>query len=313
MPENEFSWRPRRVIVGYDRSRGADDAVALCAAVAAPDAHVALVDVLPYPGAPSETFRLLTSSEFPIPDDFFGPAIARLPGRQVEVLTYIGASPARIFESLATDDHFDLIVVGSPHRGTIGRILAGSVSESLLHGSPVPVLTAPHGYAASPPALATGQGTIAVGYDGGAESQAALAYAQAIATQTGATLDVLTVQRPIDPVGGAIAYTMSLPQNVDDIQRQALHEVDPTVDLRRRLLNGPAAEAIADACADGVDLLVVGSRGYGTAERVLLGSTSRALIREASCPVLVVPRPRAADKAGVETATAATDAHRRAR
>jgi nucleotide-binding universal stress UspA family protein len=84
---------------------------------------------------------------------------------------------------------------------------------------------------------------------------------------------------------------MALPEDVDDIQRQALKEVDPAVDLRRRVLNGETAEAIAEACRRGVDLLVVGSRGYGTVERVLLGSTSRALIRLAPCPVLVVPRP----------------------
>lgn len=288
MSESDSRRRPRRVLVGYDRSEGSEDAVALCAAVSAADAHVALVDVLPYPGMPSETFRLLTSKEFPIPEDFFAPATARLPGREVEALTYIGDSPARIFEGLARNDGFDLIVVGSPHRGKVGRILAGSVSESLLHGSPIPVLTAPHGYADQ----AHGNlATIAVAYDGSKESRQALAYAQAIAMDTGATLDVLTVERPTDPVGGAIAYTMSLPEDVDQIQRRALAEVDPAIDLRRRTLNGETAEALADACRHGVDLLVVGSRGYGTIERVLLGSTSRALINKASCPVLVVAAP----------------------
>ncbi len=168
MPEGNFNWRPRRVLVGYDRTDGAEDAVALCAVVGAADAQVELVDVLPYPGAPSETFRLMTSKEFPIPEDFFGAAASRLPGREVGTLTYVGDSPARVLESIAVEDGFDLIVVGSPHRGTVGRILAGSVSESLLHGSPVPVLTAPHGFAGSPSAAAAGPLTIAVGYDGGA-------------------------------------------------------------------------------------------------------------------------------------------------
>ena len=303
MSEGNFNWRPRRVLVGYDGTDGAEDAVALCAVICAADAHVELVDVLPYPGAPSETFRLLTSKEFPIPEDFFGAAASRLPGREVGTLTYLGSSPARVLESTAVAGGFDLIVVGSPHRGTVGRILAGSVSESLLHGSPVPVLTAPHGYAKAPSAASSGPRTIAVGYDGGAESRQALAYGQAIAAQTGATLEVLTVERPVDPVGGAIAYTMSLPQDVDEIQRQALKEVEPTIDLRRKVLNGQTGDAIAEACRQGVDLLIVGSRGYGTIERVLLGSTSRALIREAPCPVLVVPRPAVAEVGG-ETAGA---------
>jgi nucleotide-binding universal stress UspA family protein len=288
MRVNDFTWRPRRILIGYDRSAGAEDAVALCASVAAIDAHVALVDVLPNPGMPSETFRLLTSSEFPIPDDFFGAAADRLPGSEVDPLTFIGGSPARVFGNLAIEDRYDLIMVGSPHRGTIGRILSGSVSQNLLHSSPVPVLTAPHGYAE---AVHGGLRTVAVAYDGGKESRAALAYGQTIAAAADACLEVLTVERPTDPIGGAIAYTMNLPEDATDIQRQALHEVDPAIDLRRRVLNGRTADAIADACEHGIDLLVVGSRGNGTIERVLLGSTSAALIRAAHCPVLVVTRP----------------------
>jgi nucleotide-binding universal stress UspA family protein len=38
------------------------------------------------------------------------------------------------------------------------------------------------------------------------------------------------------------------------------------------------------------DLFVVGSRGYGPHRRVLLGSVSGRLVRNAACPVLVVPR-----------------------
>ncbi len=40
-----------------------------------------------------------------------------------------------------------------------------------------------------------------------------------------------------------------------------------------------------------VDLMVCGSRGWGTVRRVLLGSTSDRLVRHAACPVAVAPRP----------------------
>jgi nucleotide-binding universal stress UspA family protein len=39
-----------------------------------------------------------------------------------------------------------------------------------------------------------------------------------------------------------------------------------------------------------VDLLFVGSRGYGPVGRTLLDNVS-AVVREAGCPVVVVPRP----------------------
>jgi nucleotide-binding universal stress UspA family protein len=52
----------------------------------------------------------------------------------------------------------------------------------------------------------------------------------------------------------------------------------------------PVRKLIEDA-GTGVDLLVLGSRGFGPVMRLLVGSVSSRVIREAPCPVLVVPRP----------------------
>ena len=38
-----------------------------------------------------------------------------------------------------------------------------------------------------------------------------------------------------------------------------------------------------------IDLLFVGSRGYGPLRRALLGNVSGAVVREAGCPVVVTP------------------------
>jgi nucleotide-binding universal stress UspA family protein len=43
--------------------------------------------------------------------------------------------------------------------------------------------------------------------------------------------------------------------------------------------------------AERVDLLVIGSRRWGTVARLLLGSTGEALAHHSACPLLVVPRP----------------------
>jgi nucleotide-binding universal stress UspA family protein len=53
-----------------------------------------------------------------------------------------------------------------------------------------------------------------------------------------------------------------------------------------------------------VDILVVGSRGYGPLKAVLLGGVSGRVIRSAACPVVVVPR-RAASAVGSVFAAAA--------
>ncbi len=56
------------------------------------------------------------------------------------------------------------------------------------------------------------------------------------------------------------------------------------------LLYGEVVDELSVVGDRGVDLLVCGSRGYGPVRRVLLGTVSAALVRQASVPVLVVPR-----------------------
>jgi nucleotide-binding universal stress UspA family protein len=56
------------------------------------------------------------------------------------------------------------------------------------------------------------------------------------------------------------------------------------------LLFGEVVDELSMAAEHDVDLLVCGSRGYGPVRRVLLGTVSAALVRQASVPVLVVPR-----------------------
>lgn len=288
MPAEQTTWGPRRILVGYDGSDGARDAVELCRVLALPAGERALlVNVVPYPGPPSIVYRLLEMHERPVPDGLFEPAVEVLSGLELETRNYIGASPARVLNDIAEEGGFDLIVVGSPSRGREGGAL-GSVGQSLLHGAPIPIAVAPRGYAARD----HGQlARVAVGYNATQESQAALHHAELLARQTGATIEALNVERPIEPVGGAIAYTMDLPEDPSAILRQAREEVDPSLEIHARALRGSTAPALSKACQADIDLLCVGSRGYGIVARVLLGSVSRRLIHEEPCPLLIVPRP----------------------
>jgi nucleotide-binding universal stress UspA family protein len=56
------------------------------------------------------------------------------------------------------------------------------------------------------------------------------------------------------------------------------------------LLFGEVVDELSMVADRGVDLLVCGSRGYGPVRRVLLGTVSSALVRQAPVPTLVVPR-----------------------
>ena len=70
----------------------------------------------------------------------------------------------------------------------------------------------------------------------------------------------------------------------------AVELVPAGVECSSEIQTGGPLAVLLHAARD-LDLLVLGSRGYGPVRRVLLGSVSRQLVRAAACPVLVVPRP----------------------
>ena len=101
-------------------------------------------------------------------------------------------SPGRALHRVAIAHGADLIVVGSAHRGRVGRVLAGDVTAGTLHGAPCPVLVAPRGHGEHGGELRT----IGVGFDGSPESRTALELAHQIAEAVGARLRVIVVVVP---------------------------------------------------------------------------------------------------------------------
>ncbi len=81
----------------------------------------------------------------------------------------------------------------------------------------------------------------------------------------------------------------SLKQQREQLLADALAAVPQELEPQTRLVEGSPGEALVSAAAE-LDLLVVGSRGYGPLRAVLVGSTSRYVLDHAPCPVIVVPR-----------------------
>jgi nucleotide-binding universal stress UspA family protein len=138
---------------------------------------------------------------------------------------------------------------------------------------------------------------ILVAIDGSAGSTRAALYARDLARQTGSDLTILVAIQPASAVSippfDAIALTNSHPDPQHLAAAQALvNEIEADMSFARvqsRVGIGPAAEAIcAEAAACGADLIIVGARGLSTAERLLLGSVSQRVLRDADRPVLVV-------------------------
>ena len=66
-----------------------------------------------------------------------------------------------------------------------------------------------------------------------------------------------------------------------------LQERFPDVEVRKVITRDRPVHALAEA-AQGAQLLITGSHGRGGFKGMLLGSTSRALLQSAPCPMMVV-------------------------
>lgn len=211
-------------------------------------------------------------------------------------------SPTHGIQRLADEESADLIVVGSTHRGAFGRVLPGSVGEILLAGAPCPVAVAPRGYARGDhPRI----GLIGVGYDGFEESKLALAEAVRIAREAGARLRVISVGPTVTTLRPGPAAPMR------DLYREGLDEglaeVPDEVEAQGVFLEGDPADELSDQGGE-LDLLVLGSRGYGPLRHVLLGTVAGKVMRAAPCPVYVVPRGARERVRETETEAAAATA-----
>jgi nucleotide-binding universal stress UspA family protein len=280
--------RAMKLLVGYDGSDGGRDALELARVLGSIEGESTLVvAIMPYGPLPVG-FTELERDAAQDAEPLLGEAREYLDGLQVETRAFGGGSPAGVITDLAEREEIDLIVLGSPHRGAVGRALIGSVAEGVLHGAPCAAVVAPRGYAEN------GHGpfaTIAVAYDGTPEAKAALARARQLAEASRAALRILTVLAPPVALPGAVGYTPVNPPEPDEVIEEGVAAAGSAVPVDSQRLDGPPARALAEACEAGVDLLVAGSRGYGPMTRLLLGSVSTRLVELAPCPVLVVPRP----------------------
>lgn len=278
-----------RILVGYDGSDGGRDALELARVLAeATDASVLVAAVLPYGPLPIP-YELLEEEKAERARPLFDEARERLGELEIETRAFGGGTPAGVINDLAEREQVETIVIGSPHRSTVGRVLLGSVADGLLHGAPCETVTAPRGYAGEQHGPFR---TIAVAYDDTEEAKAALARAEVLALACRATIVVFTVSAPPAVVPGATGYTPAIAPEAGPIVTRAVKSVDDRIAATGRALAGTPGATIAEACEEaGADLLVAGSRGYGPVMRVLIGSVSTQLMHRAPCPVLVVPRP----------------------
>jgi nucleotide-binding universal stress UspA family protein len=203
---------------------------------------------------------------------------------KAQLISIVSISPGRGLHERAEEQHADLIVVGSCSHGAFGRAMLGDDTRAALNGAPCAVAVAPLGYADGRTPITK----VGVAYNFSPESKAALAMARILAAPTHAeihALDVVSIP--------TVAYTGIIPpalgDSVEVMLQEATNRMSKLPDVEGRAVYGLAGEELA-AFGDQVDILVVGSRGYGPVKRLVLGSTSDYLERHARCSLLVLPR-----------------------
>lgn len=310
----------RTIVVGYDGSDHGDDALAL-GRLLARIAEAELVVACAYPADPlgesaaglevARELREDAEQRLGRARTWLDGAVARsgaanaadaaLADGGTKLQAIAGASPSHVLHVLAEELRAEAIVVGASHHGKGLRLLSGSTPEAVLDHAPCPVAVAPDGYRDSGGGGGDGGNAalqVAVAFDGSPESRHALAVAAAWARRAGARLRLVTAVNsaavgiyPPPPLDVA-AY-----QELGDLARaeaqgriqEAIASLGGGVVAEGAVIEGdPVASLVEDSRRE--DLLFTGSGTKGAFRRVLLGSVSTHLLREATCPVVVVPR-----------------------
>jgi nucleotide-binding universal stress UspA family protein len=223
-------------------------------------------------------------------------AVERITVSATPTLLAEAGDPTTTITDQALSIRADLIVMGTHGRRGFRRLLLGSVTESVLHEAPCPVLTVP------PRAGAAGSDAIVFTrvlcpVDFSPSSLQALGFGLDLARQANGRVTVMHALEWLaeDPPLAAMRFdieefrrnlaedaTERLRAVVADASRSG-DEVDVVVVFGRA-----HREILRLAEANSVDLIVMGAQGSGGVGLALFGSSTQQVVRRASCPVLTV-------------------------
>ncbi len=223
---------------------------------------------------------------------FVGETAESRPAPQLRVLA--GPTVGTIL-ALAAETATDLVVLGTHGRTGFERFMLGSVTEKIVRKAPCPVLTVPPRAEGAPERPLFRR--ILCGVDFSDASRRAVESALSFAQEAKAQVTLLHVVEWL-PDGSFSKY----PQfDVDHYRRTLLadgrakiEELVPAdarnwCDPATMLVSGkPYREILRIAGEERSDLIVLGVHGRGPVDRMLFGSTTQAIVRQAACPVLTI-------------------------
>ena len=306
-----------RVLLAYDGSPGAAEAIALAEVIAWPtDSVLRVVSVIepiitPISGPWDRGTAVAPELDAAITAytrESMREVVERLgaPGRSVEGAVLRGRAASALIDD-SRDFRADLVIVGSRGHATIASLLLGSVSSEVVDHASCPVLVA----------RAATLSEVVFATDESPSAQAAEAILSGWPIFDGLPIRVISVADVIHPWTTGIAPTMygqALDAYAADVRDAKMTHTQAAEDATARLRDAgriaeaemrsgdAAGEIIAVADERGADLIVLGSRGRTGLTRLLLGSVARNILSGTAASVLIV-REAPGDPADGEAAS----------
>lgn len=223
-------------------------------------------------------------------------------GAKPEVESYAGDTVEAI-EAFAKERGATLLAIASSGRNALSRLAFGSVADTLIRSTPVPMLIIHPGKLVDAPTTPQRFQRILVPLDGSETAEAALPEVKRLATNNDLPVVLIQVVNPsleFSMVGQGLApITAELYNEVEsdftaraneDLDRAAAQLGDLKAGIGKAVLEGGTVDAIAHYVQPG-DLIVMTSHGRTGFRRMLLGSVAKKIIDDRVAPVVLVPAP----------------------
>lgn len=258
------------IVVGIDGSPGAaravDWALSWAQAVGAPVRIIASESVPPglrqdSPGLGAKAKAVIDAETERLGD---GPS-----GVEISLEPLVAHPVTALLEASQTAS---AVVVGTRGSGAFQGSVIGSISGSVAAAAECPTVVLPPGAAAE----FSADGPIVVGFDGSESAHAAASLAAQAAGVEGRRLRLVQAETGVT----------SPEEPMDDVVDE-LRAGNEGVEIELVTVPGGAVQALTDESRDAA-YLVMASQGHRGVPGFLLGSTTRALIQSAQCPVVVL-------------------------
>lgn len=212
-------------------------------------------------------------------------------GLECEVRVATGDDIARELLAIATESHVDGVVAGTHGKGALSMLLERSVSEAVVWHAEVPVLLVRYDLlrnSEDPAALAVDFARqILVSTDFSSSSTRAFMSVLDLPASAIGTVYLLNAVDPalrgtkLSAQEGGAQFQLNNMAKMAEEQGIVARGVVRVGDAKQVIL-----QEVNERRASGV---VAGTRGTSPLQEAMLGSVSMTLIRQASCPVMIMP------------------------